>query len=147
MASRSRLGPVRRCWRGRGAAHVPVGGTIIPATPDRGDHRRLLEHGEDRPAAGGDGGFGNVLLQVQHQPRAAPEDRAGPARSKALKLELRDADIGLLGMPNAGKSTLITAISNARPKIADYPFTTLHPDLGVVRVGPSQSFVVADVRA
>jgi GTP-binding protein len=65
---------------------------------------------------------------------------------KELKLELKVlADVGLLGMPNAGKSTFSAAVSNARPKIADYPFTTLHPNLGVVRVGPEQSFVVADV--
>jgi GTP-binding protein len=97
-------------------------------------------------AKGGDGGFGNMRFKsaINRAPRQKTPGHLGERRS--LKLELKVlADVGLLGMPNAGKSTLISAISNARPKIADYPFTTLHPNLGVVRVGPEQSFVVADV--
>ena len=95
---------------------------------------------------GGDGGFGN--LHYKSSTNRAPRQKTPgwPGEQKKLKLELRVlADVGLLGMPNAGKSTLIAAISNARPKIADYPFTTLHPNLGVVRVGPEKSFVVADI--
>jgi GTP-binding protein len=97
-------------------------------------------------AKGGDGGFGNMRFKssINRAPRQKTPGHEG--EKKHLKLELKVlADVGLLGMPNAGKSTLISAISNARPKIADYPFTTLHPNLGVVRVGPEQSFVVADV--
>jgi GTP-binding protein len=97
-------------------------------------------------AKAGDGGFGNLHFKSSTNRRAAPKDTRLAGREEALKLELRVlADVGLLGMPNAGKSTLIAAISNARPKIADYPFTTLYPNLGVVRVAPEQSFVVADI--
>ena len=95
---------------------------------------------------GGDGGFGNLHFKTSTNRAPRQKTPGWPGEAKKLKLELRVlADVGLLGMPNAGKSTLIAAISNARPKIADYPFTTLHPNLGVVRVGPEQSFVVADI--
>ncbi len=95
---------------------------------------------------GGDGGFGNLHFKTSTNRAPRQKTPGWPGGQKKLKLELKVlADVGLLGMPNAGKSSLITAISNARPKIADYPFTTLHPNLGVVRVGPEQSFVVADI--
>ena len=97
-------------------------------------------------AKGGEGGWGNIHFKssTNRAPRQKTDGKPGDHRE--LKLELKVlADVGLLGMPNAGKSTFITAVSNARPKIADYPFTTLHPNLGVVRVGHEKSFVIADI--
>jgi GTP-binding protein len=97
-------------------------------------------------ARGGRGGLGNVNFKSSTN-RAPRQFTPGqPGESRALQLELRVlADVGLLGMPNAGKSTLVRAVSSAQPKVADYPFTTLHPNLGVVRVDVSRSFVIADI--
>jgi GTP-binding protein len=107
----------------------------------------LTEAGQRQMVAeGGRGGLGNTRFKssVNRAPRKTTNGTQGEARH--LKLELKVlADVGLLGMPNAGKSTLITAMSQAKPRIADYPFTTLHPNLGVVRVGQYQSFVMADI--
>ena len=125
---------------------MPVG-TIIRDYETGEVMMELLEHGEKRLLAkGGDGGFGNLHYKTSTNRAPRKKTVGWPGEAFKLKLELRVlADVGLLGMPNAGKSTLIAAISNARPKIADYPFTTLHPNLGVVRVGPEKSFVVADI--
>ena len=107
----------------------------------------LAEHGEQvLVAKGGKGGLGN--LHFKSSTNRAPRQKTNGEQGEEfeLRLELRVlADVGLLGLPNAGKSTLIRAISSARPKVADYPFTTLHPNLGVVRVDEEKSFVVADV--
>jgi GTP-binding protein len=125
---------------------VPVGTVIKDA--QSGELIADLARNGDRVtlAQGGKGGLGNIHFKssVNRAPRQFT--RGMPGEQKDLEMELRVlADVGLLGMPNAGKSTFIRAVSSARPKVADYPFTTLHPNLGVVRVDESRSFVVADI--
>ena len=125
---------------------MPVGTIICDA--ETGEVLYELLHAGEKLmiAKGGEGGYGNLRFKSAINRAPRQKTPGHPGERKSLKLELKVlADVGLLGMPNAGKSTFIAAVSNARPKIADYPFTTLHPNLGVVRVGPEQSFVVADV--
>jgi GTP-binding protein len=125
---------------------MPVGTIVTDLDTDQVIAELLTPDERVLLAKGGDGGFGNLHFKSSTNRTPRQKTPGWPGEKRRLKLELRVlADVGLLGMPNAGKSTLIASISNARPKIADYPFTTLHPNLGVVRVGPEKSFVVADV--
>ena len=97
-------------------------------------------------AKGGHGGLGNLHFKSSTNRAPRQFTPGGEGETKEIYFELKVlADVGLLGMPNAGKSTFIRAVSAARPKVADYPFTTLHPNLGVVRVSDNRSFVIADV--
>jgi GTPase len=125
---------------------MPVGSIIKDAETGDVICELLVEGERHLLAQGGVGGFGNMRFKssINRAPRQKTPGALGERKTLLLELKVL-ADVGLLGMPNAGKSTLIAAISNARPKIADYPFTTLHPNLGVVRVAAEKSFVVADV--
>lgn len=135
---------------GRGAddveLHLPVGTLIRDVDTDE-VFADLTNHGQRVCVAkGGKGGLGNLHFKssVNRAPKQATPGEDGEVRTLHLELKVL-ADVGLLGMPNAGKSTLISAVSAARPKVADYPFTTLYPSLGVVRIDDNHSFVMADI--
>lgn len=135
---------------GKGADDIylrmPVG-TLVMDVNDGAIIADLTEHDQvTLLAKGGEGGWGNIHFKTStnRAPRQKSDGKEGERRELRLELKVL-ADVGLLGMPNAGKSTFIAAVSNARPKIADYPFTTLHPNLGVVRVSHEKSFVIADI--
>jgi len=125
---------------------VPVG-TVIS---DKASEQLLVdlsEHGQKvMIAKGGNGGLGNIHFKssINRSPRQCTKGEPGEEFELYLELKVL-ADVGLLGMPNAGKSTFIRSVSAAKPKVADYPFTTLHPNLGVVRVDTNRSFVIADI--
>jgi GTP-binding protein len=135
---------------GKGAEDVilrmPVG-TVITDN-NSGEQIADLTHDGQKAllAQGGKGGLGNLHFKssTNRAPRQCTPGEEGERRDLQLELKVL-ADVGLLGMPNAGKSTFIRAVSAARPKVADYPFTTLHPNLGVVRVSTEKSFVIADI--
>lgn len=125
---------------------VPIG-TVIRDSETGEQIGDLVKEGDELLVArGGKGGWGNARFKTSTN-RAPRQFGSGlPGEKRTLELEMRViADVGLLGMPNAGKSTLISVLSSARPKIADYPFTTLHPNLGVVYCGEHRSFVMADI--
>ena len=153
----ARIHRAKRGENGRGAdqygkgaedivLRVPVG-TVVTDADTRERLADLATHGQRAEVArGGKGGLGNLHFKssTNRAPRQCTAGEEGEELELALELKVL-ADVGLLGMPNAGKSTFIRAVSAAKPKVADYPFTTLHPNLGVVRVDDERSFVIADI--
>ena len=139
-----------RNMTGKSGEHLEVKipcGTVICDVDTREIIGDLTEPGQKiKVAEAGHGGLGNTRYKssINRAPRRIKQGTQGESRHLHLELKLL-ADVGLLGLPNAGKSTLIRAMSAAKPKVADYPFTTLQPNLGVVSVGPLQSFVMADI--
>jgi GTP-binding protein len=125
---------------------VPVGTRVFDADTDEYMGELLAPGASLLVAQGGVHGLGNIHFKssTNRAPRQSTQGTPGERRSLRLELVLL-ADVGLLGLPNAGKSSLISAVSSARPKVADYPFTTLYPNLGVVRAGNERSFVIADI--
>jgi len=148
-APRGRHGEGSKCHGARGdelVIRVPVG-TVV-ADPDPGDKLFDFATASERflAARGGRGGRGNARFATSTNRAPRRADPGQPGEERRLRLELKLlADVGLVGFPNAGKSTLISRLSAAHPKIADYPFTTLEPCLGVVSVGEEESFVLADI--
>ncbi|MDX1915269.1 MAG: GTPase ObgE [Methylophilus sp.] len=148
-AQRGQNGSGSDCYGAGGedmVLRVPVGTTIS----DKATGQALVDLNADGQqvmiAKGGNGGLGNIHFKssINRSPRQCTKGEPGEEFELYLELKVL-ADVGLLGMPNAGKSTFIRSVSAAKPKVADYPFTTLHPNLGVVRVDTERSFVIADV--
>jgi GTP-binding protein len=148
-AQRGENGGSSDCYGAKGedmVLRVPVGTVITDKSTGRVVADLAHDGQQTLVAKGGNGGLGNIHFKssINRSPRQCTKGEPGEEFELYLELKVL-ADVGLLGMPNAGKSTFIRSVSAAKPKVADYPFTTLHPNLGVVRVDTNRSFVIADI--